>query len=215
MTIPPEGVFIIFRRTFENLNGSVSCLYKNTLDIDRHFVRIRMYIKFRDPTVTLFKTFSLPTIGSTIQSSMTTCLFIEILCIISFYQKSICSSEKADHLLAVTDDREHSYTLLLFSSEKSNPTFQKLLQNDLAHPTWLFIFSVLPLLLCQRNYQCQERNTFLEDRGLVHEAEIHSSKTSIRLHLIHCKQQNLLFKQNLLFTYLSTCIHKVRVPLTL
>lgn len=94
-----------------------------------------MYIKFRDPTVTLSKTFSPSKIGSTIQTSMTACLLITVLCIIFLHQKAICSSEKADHFLAVTDDREYSYSLLLFSSEKSNPTFQKLLQNDLTHPT--------------------------------------------------------------------------------
>lgn len=46
----------------------------------------------------------------------------------------------------------------------------------------LHIHSTALITLEQRNYQCQERNTFLEDRELVHEAEIHVSKTSVKLH---------------------------------
>lgn len=99
-----------------------------------------MHIKLRDPRVTLSKTFLLPTIGCTTQTVMCSWLLIANLCTTIqqyrrafLYQKYICGSEKAVHLLRITDGREYTTTLILFWTVK--PNISETLQNGLVHHT--------------------------------------------------------------------------------
>lgn len=98
------------------LDVSISSLCKkNTFHIHRFRVSTRIYIKLRDPKLTLSKTFLLFTADCVTQTFTIPWLIIVILCStaqqferVFFYQNPIHSSEEAVHLLGITDHKEYT-----------------------------------------------------------------------------------------------------------
>lgn len=78
------------RRTIKILDVSLSSICKkNTLDIHRFMVSTRIYIKLRDPKLTLSKTFLLSTAGSVTQTFMIPWFIIVILCSMTQQHESL------------------------------------------------------------------------------------------------------------------------------
>lgn len=163
------------RRTLNMLDVSISSLCKkNTLHIHRFRVSTRIYIRLRDPKLTLSKTFLLFTAGCVTQTFTIPWLIIVILCStaqqyerVFFYQNPIHSSEEAVHLLSITDHKEYTaLAALALCWTLLNPRFQKPSQNGLAHPAWLSLFTALPLLPWNKETVNLEREThFLKTRN--------------------------------------------------
>lgn len=117
------------------------------------------------------------------------------------YQKYICVQKKQS--TCSESQMAENTQLLSFSSEQSNPTFQKL-----CRMVWLTILHIhspaLLVTLEQRNSQPQQRNILLENRELVRSCLEDIKKNPLIWFIANGKTYFL--------NYFSACIHQGTCP---
>lgn len=200
-------------RILKILDVSISSFCKkNTMNIHRFMVSTRIYIKLRDPNLSLPKTLLLSTAGCITQTFTILWLIIVILCSMTqkyeriFYQKATRNSEEAVQLLSITDHGEYTaFAALALCWTQTNPRFQKPSQNGLAHSTWLFPFITLPyyprakelLTLVVKHTSWKQGTSTWNWGSCLEEMKIEQN--------LNCFSANSKID---FLNYLSTCVHQ-------